>query len=151
MKRPLPRFAAVALFASAALSLAGCKSTRDQLHDVLVDRFENDREWATTLCNYDVYGLRNVTVTAIEYISPTGGSGTATVSGTPIVHMGSPVPGPCSGSIGFRFGSVGTSHVTRRRHGGRGTTMTYTMEVTDLTVTARTGVMPAAMPGAPSP
>jgi hypothetical protein len=151
MTRFLHRSVSIALLASAALSFAGCKSTRDQLHDLLVDRFENDRTWAATLCQYDVYGLRDVTVTAVEYIGPTAGSGTAIVSGTPIVHMGTTAPGPCSGSIGFRYGSVGRSHPTHSARRGRRSTVTYSMQVSELTVTARTGAMPAAAPSALTP
>jgi hypothetical protein len=142
--------AAGLVLALGALSLAGCKSTQERLHDILVDGFQTEPSWATAVCNYDAQGLTNVSVTSVTNTgSRSSGSGTATVSGMPIVMAGMAAPGPCSGTIAFTYSTVRSgTRVTYNSRGRRRNSATYSMQVDGITVTSRTGMaMPGMMPG----
>ncbi len=147
--------AAGVLLALSALSLTGCKSTKDRLHDILVDGFQTEPSWAASLCAFDAQALTNVNVTTVNNTgTSSSGSGTATVTGTPVMMAGMTAPGPCSGTIAFSYSTVRTgTRVSYSSRGRRRTSTTYSMQVDGITVTSRTGagsnvgMMPGQMPG----
>lgn len=139
------------VLALSALALTGCKSTKDRLHDILVDGFATEPGWATSLCAYETQGLTNVQITQVTNSgSSSSGSGTAMVTGAPIPYNGMAAAGPCSGTIAFTYSTIRTgTRVTYTRRGGTRRSASYTLQVDGITVTNRTGTTPngMAMPG----
>lgn len=148
MSRLSARAAGVVL-ALSALALTGCKSTKDRLHDILVDGFATEPGWASQLCAFETQGLTNVQVTQVANSgTSSSGSGTATVTGAAIPFNGMTAPGPCAGTIAFTYSTLRTgTRVTYTRRGGTRRSSTYTLQVDGITVTNRTGAMAGQMPG----
>ncbi|MEI8254145.1 MAG: hypothetical protein WCJ30_00565 [Deltaproteobacteria bacterium] len=149
MTRLTARSGLALMLALGALAVTGCKPVKDRLRDTLVDGFQTEPSWAASLCAYDAQALTNVTVTAVTNSgSSSTGSGTASVTGTPIMMAGMAAPGGCAGTIAFTYSTVRTgTRVTYSRRGARRSN-SYALQINGITVTSRTG---AGAPGAGAP